>query len=113
MPPDLDATLAALADPTRRQVVELLRHERLRPSEIAEALALSRPAISRHLRVLRDAGVVVEEVVEEDARARVYELRREPFDDLQGWLGEVEGFWAEQLQGFKAHVERRRGKPRR
>ena len=103
---DLDRTLAALADPTRRGVVELLRRKPHRASEIAEALATSRPAMSRHLRVLRKAGLVAGDGLEDDARARVYRLERAPFTGLRGWLDEVEGFWGEQLQAFKAHAER-------
>jgi len=103
---DLDRTLAALADPTRRGVVELLRRKPHRASEIAEALATTRPAMSRHLRVLRKAGLVAPDGLEDDARARVYRLERGPFTGLRGWLDEVEGFWGEQLQAFKAHAER-------
>ncbi|MBM3516695.1 MAG: winged helix-turn-helix transcriptional regulator [Alphaproteobacteria bacterium] len=107
----LDATLAALADPARRGVIELLRVAPRRPSAIAAALALDRPATSRHLRVLRRAGLVLEEIQAEDARARVYHLRREPFDELQVWLAEVGAFWADQLGAFKAHAEEPRGTP--
>jgi DNA-binding transcriptional ArsR family regulator len=104
---DLDRTLAALADPTRRGVVELLRHQPRRASEIADALAMTRPAMSRHLRVLRKAGLVREDAQDDDARVRVYRLEREPFAGLRGWLDEVEAFWSDQLQAFKAHAERR------
>jgi len=103
----LDETLAALADPTRRGVIDLLRKRPLRPSDIADALSMSRPAMSRHLRVLRQAGLVSEEVQADDARVRLCELRREPFLQLQGWLEEVAAFWDDQLQAFKAHAERK------
>jgi DNA-binding transcriptional ArsR family regulator len=66
----VDRTLAALAEPTRRGVVELLRAQPLRASEIADALATTRPAMSRHLRVLRRAGLVTESGLEDDTRAR-------------------------------------------
>lgn len=102
----LDGTLAALSDPVRRAVVELLRAEPRRPSEIADALGVSRPAMSRHLLVLRRAGLVEGDLADEDGRARVYHLRREPFEDLRGWLDEMAAFWGEQLEGFRAHVER-------
>ena len=107
---DLDTTPAALADPTRRQVVELLRERPRRAGELAAACAMSGPAMSRHLRVLRASGLVrvdvEEEQVEQDARLRVYRLRPEPFVDLQAWLDQVQAFWADQLEAFKAHVER-------
>jgi DNA-binding transcriptional ArsR family regulator len=64
--------------------------------------------MSRHLRVLRKAGLVEEDELEDDARVRLYRLRLEPFLELRAWLDEVESFWEDQLQSFKEHVERRR-----
>jgi DNA-binding transcriptional ArsR family regulator len=105
---DLDHTLTALADPARRAVVDLLQREPRCSSALADALELSRPAMSRHLRVLRQAGLVEEASLEDDARVRVYRLRREPFSELRGWLDDVEGFWTDQLAAFKRHAEARR-----
>ena len=102
----VDRTLAALAEPTRRGVVELLGARPLRAGEIADALAVSRPAMSRHLRVLRRAGIVRESGLADDARVRVYHLEREPLSELRGWLDEVEAFWGAQLAAFKEHAER-------
>jgi DNA-binding transcriptional ArsR family regulator len=104
---DLDATLAALADPTRRGVVELLRARPRRAGELARAFHVSPPAMSRHLRVLRTRGLVEEERGGDDGRVRVYRLRREPFDALRDWVEEVEAFWGDQLESFRGHVERR------
>ena len=101
----LDDTLGALADPTRRQVVDLLRKHPRRAGELAAAVAVSPPAMSRHLRVLRIRGLVEEEREDRDSRVRVYRLRREKFAELQGWLREVEAFWTDQLDSFRAHVE--------
>jgi DNA-binding transcriptional ArsR family regulator len=103
----LDRTLAALADPTRRRVVELLRRRPPRAGELAAAFHSSPPALSRHLRVLRSRGLVAETRVEDDARVRVYSLRREPFEALQAWLRELEACWSDQLESFAAHVARR------
>jgi DNA-binding transcriptional ArsR family regulator len=103
----LDRTLAALADPTRRGVVELLRERPRRAGELAAAFRASAPAMSRHLRVLRSRGLVEEERLEDDARVRMYRLRREPFDALQLWLRELESLWSDQLDAFGAHVARR------
>ena len=105
---ELDTTLAALADPTRRHVVELLQQGPRRAGELAAASGMSGPAMSRHLRVLRASGLVEVEGqgVEQDARLRVYRLRHEPFIALQAWLDQVQAFWTEQLNAFKVHAER-------
>jgi DNA-binding transcriptional ArsR family regulator len=106
---NVDRTLAALADPTRRRVVDLLRERPRRAGDLAAAVGASPPAMSRHLRVLRAGGLVEASVDDGDARLRVYRLRPEPFVALQAWLDQVEAFWAEQLGSFKAHAERTRG----
>ena len=106
---DLDSTLAALADPTRRKVVDLLRAGPRRAGELAATVEMSAPAMSRHLRVLRASGLVEAELVDDDARLRVYRLRPERFVALQAWLDQVQAFWAEQLGSFKTHAERTRG----
>lgn len=103
----VDRTLAALADPTRRAVIDLLRRRPRRAGELAEALGISPPALSRHLRVLRRSGVVTDDEVEDDARVRLYRLQPAPFAVLRDWLEEVEGFWAGQLAAFKVHAERK------
>ncbi len=102
----LDETLAALADPHRRQVVELLRERPRRSGELAEATGLTAPAMSRHLRTLRLSGLVEETSPAFDARVRVYQLRPEPMVHLLRWLEETERMWSAQLAAFKAHVER-------
>ena len=96
-----------LADPTRRQVVELLGRGPHRAGELARALGVSPPALSRHLRLLLAAGVVSDERVEDDARLRVFRLRPESLAGLQAWLDQVQAHWTEQLASFKDHVERR------
>ena len=104
----LDSTLAALADPTRRKVVDLLREGPRRAGELAATVDMSAPAMSRHLRQLRASGLVEVEHVAVDARARVYRLRPERFADLQAWLDQVQAFWDEQLGAFKEYAERTR-----
>ena len=108
MDQELDRTLAALADPTRRGVIQRLQARPHRAGELADSFSMSRPAMSRHLRVLRKAGLVEEDELEDDARVRLYRLRHEPFLALRAWLDEVESFWESQLDSFKEHVERRR-----
>ena len=92
---DIDDTLAALADPTRRAVVDLLRVRPRRAGELSDAFDVSAPAMSRHLRVLRKRGLIEEERIDDDARVRVYRLRQEKFRHLQAWLERVEEFWAD------------------
>jgi DNA-binding transcriptional ArsR family regulator len=104
----LDSTLMALAEPTRRGIVDLLSQRPHRAGELAEAFDMSAPAISRHLRVLRTRGLIEEARAEHDARLRVFQLRREPFTELSQWLTSVEAFWSEQLASFKTHVSRQR-----
>ena len=101
----MDRTLAALADPERRRAIELLREGPLRAGELAHAIGLPPPAMSRHLRVLRQSGLVEESHPEFDARVRIYSLRPGPMAELRGWLDETERLWAEQLLSFKKHVE--------
>lgn len=104
-PSAIDATIAALADPTRRFVIEMLKTGPRRAGEIARLAGMSDPAMSRHLRVLRQSGLVEEESPPEDSRIRLYRLREEPFRGLERWLEEIQAFWNDQLASFKAHAE--------
>lgn len=106
----LDGLFAALSDPTRRRIVERLRHAPQRAGELAGTFGLSAPAMSTQLKILRKAGIVEPTGLEEDARVRVYRLRPEKFTELQTWLDEVRAYWDDQLASFKAHAEATRGK---
>ena len=97
---------SALADPTRRRVLELLSDRPRRAGELAAAAKTSAPVMSRHLRILLEAGFVADERVPDDARARVFRLRRESIGDVQAWLDQLQAHWQEQLGSFKRHVER-------
>jgi DNA-binding transcriptional ArsR family regulator len=101
----IDRTLAALADPYRRQVVDLLRERPRRAGELAAAIGLSPPAMSRHLRTLRSSGLIAETHPEFDARVRVYALKPGPMAELKAWLEQTEELWTQQLAAFKAHIE--------
>ncbi|WP_041373304.1 ArsR/SmtB family transcription factor [Phenylobacterium zucineum] len=103
---EVDRTLAALADPNRRRVVELLAQRPRAAGELARELGVSAPAMSRHLKSLRAGGLVEESHPEFDARVRIYALRPEPMVHLLRWLEESERLWSEQLAAFKAHLER-------
>ena len=109
---NLDRTLLALADPTRRRVIDLLRSKPRRAGDLAAALSVSAPRLSRHLRVLRNSGLIEDSGVEHDARVRVYRLRPERFVIVRAWLEEVEAFWAAELSAFKTHAERTRTRRR-
>jgi len=101
----IDRTLAAVAKPHRRRIVDLLRERPRRAGELASAVGLSPAALSRHLRVLRTSGLVEESHPKLDARVRVYALRAAPVAGLRAWLDATEQLWVDQLAAFKVHVE--------
>lgn len=101
----LDRTLAALAAPRRRQIIDLLCERPRRAGELADATHTSFPAVSRHLRALRQSGLVEEERDAYDARVRVYRLRPAPIAELKAWLAQTDAMWARQLEAFKANLE--------
>jgi DNA-binding transcriptional ArsR family regulator len=105
---DLDSAFAALADSTRRAVIRELLREPLRAGELAARVEMSPPALSRHLRVLREAGLIVEDGVENDGRVSVYKVDLEAFAPARHWLDEVEAHWHEQLASFKEYAEKSR-----
>jgi DNA-binding transcriptional ArsR family regulator len=101
---EADQLFGALADPTRRRIVQLLGARPLRPGELTSAVGTSPPTMSRHLRVLLRAGLVTDERDAADARARIFRLRAEPVAGLQEWLGQLQEHWDSQLRAFKDHV---------
>ncbi len=103
----IDRTLAALADPDRRRAVELLGRKARAAGELAKALGLAAPAMSRHLRTLKDAGLVDDAHPAFDARVRIYSLKAGAMEDLMDWLAKTERMWGEQLAAFKALVEKK------
>lgn len=102
----VDRVLAALADPHRRRAVELLVERPRRAGELARALDLPAPALSRHLRIMKDCGLVEESHPEFDARVRIYRLKDGAMTDLKRWVANTEAMWTAQLAAFKAHVEK-------
>ena len=101
----IDRTFSALSDPHRRHVIELLRERPHRAGELAEAVGLSAPAMSRHLKTLRESRLVEETPAEFDTRVRIYRLRPQPMAHLKAWIEETERLWTEQLSGLKAYLE--------
>jgi DNA-binding transcriptional ArsR family regulator len=101
----LDSTLAALADPVRRAAVELLAAAPRRAGELAAQLGTTAPTMSKHLKVLRDHGLVEQTHPEFDARVRIYALRSAPMAELRQWINSTEQGWRDQLAAFAAHLE--------
>jgi len=97
-----EATFQALADPTRRAVLDLLRRGSQPAGQIAVAFPVSRPAISKHLRQLRRAHLVREH---REGRLRVYELNPQPLRAVDSWLDHYRAFWTASLSNLKAFVE--------
>jgi DNA-binding transcriptional ArsR family regulator len=97
-----EAVFGALADPTRRAVLDLLRRGSQPAGQIAEAFPVSRPAISKHLRVLRRAHLVSEK---RNGRHRFYHLNPEPLKTVDSWLEQYRGFWQTNLGSLKKFVE--------
>lgn len=92
-----------LADPTRRRVLDLLLEQEHTVTDLVEALGASQPTVSKHLRVLRDAGLVDVRV---DAQHRVYRLRPEPLADIDAWIAPYRKFWRGRLASLQRHLAR-------
>ena len=97
-----ESTFSALADPTRRAVLDLLRQGSQPAGRIAQAFPVSRPAISKHLRLLRRAHLVQEH---REGRHRVYQLNPEPLRAVDSWIEQYRTFWSSSLANLKAFVE--------
>ena len=101
----MDAVLHALADESRRTVPEILRDHPASAGELAEALPIARPGVSRHLRVLREAGLVD---VRQDAQRRIYTLRPEALVEVDEWLGQYRRLWENRLDALHTEIARGR-----
>jgi len=97
-----EAVFRAIADPTRREILGLLRGQRRTVGDIASNFRTSRPAISRHIRLLRSAGLVA---TRRRGTARICELNARPLRAVNQWLGDYEAFWSEKLHNLKKFVE--------
>jgi DNA-binding transcriptional ArsR family regulator len=97
-----DAVFRAIADPTRRKILGLLRNDRLTVGQIAANFRTSRPAISKHLRLLRSAGLVVSH---KDGTASVCGLNAKPLRTVNDWLQDYREFWGESLRNLKRYIE--------
>ena len=97
----MSTAFEVLADPTRRRVLDLLRDDDHTVTELVDALAMSQPAVSKHLRVLRDAGLVEARV---DAQRRVYTLCPEPLAEMDAWHAPYRRFWRGRLSSLQRHL---------
>src|SRR5262249_56455045 len=101
----VDRGCAAVTDARRRAIVRLLSVGPRRAGELHAEFDVSKPAISRHFRILRENGLVEERRVPDDGRGRLYVLRTEPLQQASGWLDDVSRAWQAQLDAFKEYVE--------
>jgi DNA-binding transcriptional ArsR family regulator len=99
------STFEVLAEPNRRDILELLRSGERPVGDLVECLNLSQPAVSKHLRVLRDAGLVD---VRADAQRRLYRISPKPLEDLDDWLEPYRQFWTTRLDRLESHLDARR-----
>jgi DNA-binding transcriptional ArsR family regulator len=93
---------AALAEPHRRQILDLLRGDERSVGDMVERLDLGQPGVSKHLKVLREAGLVA---VRADGRQRLYALRAEPLGEVDAWLEPYRAFWNGRLDALERHLE--------
>ncbi|MEO7730372.1 MAG: metalloregulator ArsR/SmtB family transcription factor [Kofleriaceae bacterium] len=100
--PGRDQVFRALGDPTRRAILDRLRQRGRGVNELCAPFAMSQPAISQHLKVLSDAGLVS---VTRNGRERIYRLRPAPLRDAHDWLGHFEQFWSAKLDGLGAYLD--------
>lgn len=104
----MDIVLRALADGSRRKLLEILRDHPAPAGELANALPIARPGVSRHLRVLREAGLVD---VRQESQRRIYSLRPEPLADVDSWLGDYRVLWRNRLDALHTEIAREKRSP--
>jgi len=96
------APFTAVSDPARRRILELLRVRERPVNELVDRVGLSQPGVSKHLRVLREAGLVR---VRPEGRRRLYELRAEPLAELDAWLAPYREYWGGRLDALERHLD--------
>ena len=98
----MTTTFEVLAEPSRRQILDLLRRSELPVGDLVDATSLSQPAVSKHLRILREAGLVESR---SDAQRRIYRVRAEPLQDIEEWLAPYRQLWTSSLNALERHLE--------
>lgn len=106
----MDTVLQALADGSRRTLLEILRNHPATAGELADALPIARPGVSRHLRVLREAGLVD---VRQEAQRRIYSLRAAPLAEVDAWLADYRALWRNRLDALHTEIARQKSQPNR
>jgi DNA-binding transcriptional ArsR family regulator len=96
------STFDVLAEPTRRRILDLIRDEERPVNELVATLAISQPGVSKHLRVLREAGLVE---VRTDAQRRLYRVRPDPLAEIDAWLAPYRRLWANRLDDLERHLD--------
>jgi len=107
---DMESTFAIIAEPSRRAILCLLASSELSVGDIEERLRLSQPSVSKHLRVLREAGFVESRI---DAQRRLYRIRPEPLMEVDAWLTPFRRFWSAHVDALERHLDRVNPAPRR
>ena len=100
---DMTLVLEAIAEPTRRRILDTVRDGECSVGDLVAHIGMNQPGVSRHLKVLRDAGLVA---VRRDAQRRLYRLRAEPLQDLDAWLEPYRAEWSGRLDALERHLER-------
>jgi DNA-binding transcriptional ArsR family regulator len=99
----MESVFEIIAEPNRRAILSLLVSSQRPVAEIERRLHMSQPAVSKHLRVLRDAGFVESTV---DAQRRLYRLKPEPFQEVEDWLSQFRRFWSRHVDALERHLDR-------
>ncbi len=106
----MESTFAIIAEPSRRAILSLLATSERSVGDIEEQLRLPQPSVSKHLRVLRDAGFVESRV---DAQRRLYRIRPEPFMEIDAWIAQFRRFWSVHVDALERHLDRTNPAPSR
>ena len=106
----MESSFAILAEPSRRAILSLLASSERSVGEIERRLRLPQTSVSKHLRVLRDAGFVESRV---EAQRRVYQIRPEPLREIDAWLAPFRRFWEARVDALERHLDRMEGAPRK
>src|ERR1039457_330646 len=99
----------AIADPTRRQIIQLIAHESLNLNTVAEKFDISRPAISKHIKILTECGLIT---IKQQGRERFCEARLEKLNEVSDWVEQYKKFWTEKLDSLEEYLNQLQSKPK-